>query len=401
MHRQTIHINKLTVDQVQSRDTAWVGDNDDQRLANSVASTGLLHDVLVRPLEGSTAGGTAGKEYTIVAGSRRYYAAVEAGYEKLPCKVVEADTLEAAWTSLIENTNRRDLSEQEVAQQLSLIYGMVRPVEEPSSCPDCGQDIDGEAGLRSHQRQTDCDLPRNPVTMAAGTANFSGADRFTTRRQALTYIAARYLGRTDDKAINLVAGHLRTADLPPVIQALFKSPDNRTDEEQMAIRNHGITASTRLGSGEGRSGTSRDVASLYESLEETLDEKTSLTPTGAVLETVGSFSIDGMSEQEIRQNIRKFRREVTTELATNDTASQHEVFTQTLAAQESDLREMYEEVEPARPFKRVDVQGPETQRHSRWHTQVMQTRDADAHGALVRELYQERLEMLAEEHGWS
>jgi hypothetical protein len=45
--------------------------------------------------------------------------------------------------------------------------------------------------------------------------------------------------------------------------------------------------------------------------------------------------------------------------------------------------------------------GPETQQHSRWHVQAMQMRDREAHSELVKELYQERLEALAEEHGWS
>jgi hypothetical protein len=405
MQRQELRIDQLTVDQMQSRDTAWVGDNDDQRLANSIAATGLLHDVLVRSCDASDTAETESQQYSVVAGSRRYYAALEAGYERLPCKIIEADDVEAAWTSLSENTDRRNLSEQEIAQQLSLIYEMVRPVAEPSNCPDCGQDVDGEVGLRSHQQHTDCELPQDPVAVAINstppTTNESVTNRFTTSQQALTYIAARYLGRSDDDAVDLVAGHLRTADLPPVIQSLFKPPDDRTTEEQMAISNYGISSSTRLGSGEGRSGTSRDVASLYEGLEGTLDEQTALTPTGAVLEAVGSLTFDGMSEQEIRQNIREFRREVTAELTADDTASQQEIFTKTLAAQESELREMYEEIEPTRPFRKVDVQGPDTQRHSRWHSQAMRSRDENAHGALVKRLYEERLETLAEKHGWS
>jgi ParB-like nuclease domain. len=76
MRRQKLHIDQLTVDQVQSRDTAWVGDDEDQRLANSIAATGLLHDVVVRPLDGSSAAETGRKEYALVSGSRRYYAAI-------------------------------------------------------------------------------------------------------------------------------------------------------------------------------------------------------------------------------------------------------------------------------------------------------------------------------------
>lgn len=403
MQRHQIPIDRLTVDRVQSRDTAWVGDEPDQQLANSVASTGLLHDVIVRPTDGEDSDEPHEREYTIIAGSRRYYAALEAGYEELPCKVIEADDLGAAWTSLTENTDRRDLSEQERAHQLKLIYELVRPLESPTTCPDCGQTVDGEAGLRSHRQQSDCDLPQDPAAVAAGeaAADASTVDRFTTDRQALTYIAARYFGRTDDEAIKLVAGHLRTAELPPVVQALFKTPEDRTDEERMAISNHGISATTRLGSGDGRSGTSRAVATLYETLADEFDEATSLTPTSAVLETVGSLTFEEMSEQELRQNLRTFRRKVSTKLTEHKPNSHHEVFTETLAQQATELREMYEQVEPSRPFKKVDVMGPETQRHSRWHAQAMQARDVTAHSTLVKQLYQERLEQLADDHGWN
>jgi len=401
MQRRTLPIKQLTVDRVQSRDTAWVGDETDQRLANSIASTGLLHDIVVRRLNTDDTS-NQGEQYAIIAGSRRYYAALEAGYEELPCKVVDADDLEAAWTSLTENTDRRDLSEQERAHQLKLIYEMVRPLEPPTTCPDCGQSVDGEIGLRSHRQQTGCDLPQDPAAVATdggATTDASGVDRFTTERQALTYIAARYFGRTDDDAVDLVAGHLRTAELPPVVQALFKAPEDRTDEERMAISNYGISSTTRLGSGDGRSGTSRAVATLYETLADELDETASLTPTEGVLETVGSLTFEAMSEQELRQNIREFRREVSAKLTATD-GTQHEIFTETLATQAADLREMYEEVEPTRPFKKVDILGPETQRYSRWHVQAMQARDVDAHSALVKQLYQERLERLADEHGW-
>jgi hypothetical protein len=401
MQRADVPIDRLTIDRLQSRETAWIGDDADQRLATSVESTGLLHDIIVRPVEASQTDTGEGSqaEYAVIAGSRRYYAAIEAGYDEVPCKIVETDDVEAAWTSLTENTERRDLSEQERARQLKLIYEMVRPVEPPTTCPDCGHAVDGEAGLRSHRQQVDCELPRDPARLAT-TADASALGRFHTDRQALRYIAARYLGRTDDEAVDLVAGHIRTAELPPVIQALFKNPEDRSKQERTALNNYGISASTRLGSGDGRSGTSRAVATLYDTLADELSEETTLTPTDAVLETVGSFAFDEISEQELRQSIHEFRRQVSDKLQT-ETAAQRDVFTETLNSQATELKQMYEEVEPTRPFRKVDVMGPETQQHSRWHVQAMQMRDREAHSELVKELYQERLEALAEEHGWS
>jgi hypothetical protein len=108
-----------------------------------------------------------------------------------------------------------------------------------------------------------------------------------------------------------------------------------------------------------------------------------------------------MSEQELRRTLRSFRQEID---AAGDVAqsadTQREVFADTLETHSTELREMYEQIEPNRPFKKVDVLGPEIERHSRWHARVMQRRDISSHGDLVRQLYQERLEALADQEGW-
>jgi len=156
--------------------------------------------------------------YAIVAGSRRYHAAMEAGYETIPCKVIEPDDVDAAWKSLTENTDRRELSEQEIASQLQMIYELVRPLEEPENCPDCGKAINDETSLLRHCGQTVCELPDNPE-QGPPRAEMKSKDRdegsppsilgrFTTDQQALEYIAQRFLGRTDENAIDIVEGHL-------------------------------------------------------------------------------------------------------------------------------------------------------------------------------------------------
>ncbi len=404
IERAELPIEDLVLDTVQSRERAWTGDETDRQLAASVAADGLLQDLIVRPLEDIDLGiddMEADAEYAIVAGSRRYHAAMEAGYETVPCKIVHADDLEAAWTSLSENVDRRELSEQEIAQQLSLIYELVRPRDEPSVCPDCGTAVDGEQRLRTHCRDTECELPSTPEVATESAADGKPAEgRFATEYQALRYLAQRFLGRDDESALSLVEGHLRTAELPPILQSLFKSPDDRTARERTAMDNYGIDTQTTLGSGEGKSGTSREVIALQETFEDELETER-IDPTEAVLETVSSLRFDEMSEQKLRRTLREFRHEVTAELEEANPADQQEIFTETLDRCASALKETYEKVEPTRPFRKVDVLGPNTQRHSRWHVQVMQERDISGHGELVRELYQERLEELAEENGWN
>jgi len=399
IRRAQLPVEALTLDPMQSRERAWSGDELDQRLAKSIDDDGLFHDILVRPLgdvdysvdlgvttnteldtdshdsvdakEDEKSGEKA--EYAIIAGSRRYHAAMEAGYETIPCKVFEASDLDAAWTSLTENTDRRELSEQEIAQQLNLIYELVRPRDDVHP--------DGD----TTESETDT----------------SGGDhsRFETEREALEYLARRFRGNDGDNAVKVVTEHLETAALPPILQSLFKDPENRSAQERMALDNYGIDTRSKLGSGEGKSGTSREVVALHETLESVL-ETDSVDPTDAVLEAVGSLQFDEMSENELRQTLRQFRHEATAELSESSPVDQRQVFSETLQQHSAEARELYEEVEPARPFKRVDVMGPETQRHSRWHVQAMRTRGIETHSELVRSLYEERLEQLADEEGW-
>ncbi|MFC6722066.1 ParB N-terminal domain-containing protein [Halobacteriaceae archaeon SHR40] len=403
---ERIPVDDLVVDPVQAREEAWTNDETDRQLAASVAEEGLLQDLLVRPIEQVIDGDTeniSDASYAIVAGSRRYHAAMDAGFEEVPCKVLEADDLDAAWTSLLENTDRKALSEQEIAQQLALIYEFVRPRADPDGCPQCGESVTDGAALETHYDQTECTprtLPGTDGQTRSDNSECDGPPRFSTDRQAKRYLAQRFLGRTDDSALSLIEGHLRTAALPDSLQALFKSPDDRTAAEQQTLDSYGIDTQTTLGSGEGKSGTSREIVALHDTVETELADD-AVDGTDAVLETVGSLTHPEMSEQELRRSLRDFRHDVTTHVATDASATtQRQQFTKTLQACADDLHETYEEVEPQRPFKKVDVLGPETQRHSRWHARVKASRETTGHGELVRELYQERLETLADQAGW-
>jgi len=403
--RKQIPVDQLAVDPMQSRDRSWTNDESDRQLAQSIDDIGLLQDLIVRPQDHRETDddGNGGNTYTIIAGSRRFHAAMDAGYEVVPCKVFKADDLDAAWTSLHENTDRMELSEQEIAHQLRLIYELVRPESEPRTCPDCGTAVEGEASLYNHYGQTDCS-PRPLPHEAADTSDRTPIDpdreRFETTRQAKKYLAHRYLGRTDRGGIKIVSGHLRTAQLPEPVQALFKEPAERTATEQTALQNYSIDTRTTLGSGDGHSGAAREIVSLYETVATDLADG-AIDPTDAVLETVGSLQHEEMSEQEFRRSVRDFRQELTADLdASLSVDEQRQRFRETLQTHVADLRSTYEEVEPTRPFKKVDVLGPETQKHSRWHARAMTVRDTSGHGDLVRQLYHERLESLAAEEGW-
>ena len=79
-----------------------------QSLADSIATLGLLEDILVR--KNAKSGG-----YEIVMGERRWRAAQIAGLPTISCKIVELHDEEAKILSLVENLQRENLTAVEEA----------------------------------------------------------------------------------------------------------------------------------------------------------------------------------------------------------------------------------------------------------------------------------------------
>ena len=87
-------------------------------LANSIKEHGVIMPLVVNK--------TRNGNYMIIAGERRYRAAIRAGLEKVPVIVKDLDEREIQEISLIENLQREDLNPIEAA------YGMKRLMEEVS-----------------------------------------------------------------------------------------------------------------------------------------------------------------------------------------------------------------------------------------------------------------------------
>jgi len=81
-------------------------------LVASVREKGILEPILVRPV---------GSHFQIIAGERRYRAAVEAGLAEIPCIVRESSDAETMEIALIENLQRKDLSAFEEADGLKTL----------------------------------------------------------------------------------------------------------------------------------------------------------------------------------------------------------------------------------------------------------------------------------------
>lgn len=88
-----------------------------EEMSDSIKEKGILEPILIRPKNG---------QFEIVAGERRYKAAILAGLKEVPCIEHDIADNEALEFSIIENIQRKDLSIYEQAfslKSLSDIYG--------------------------------------------------------------------------------------------------------------------------------------------------------------------------------------------------------------------------------------------------------------------------------------
>lgn len=82
-----------------------------RELAKSIEAKGVLEPLLVRP--------TPGGRFRIIAGERRFRAALEAGLAEVPCIELDVADSEVLEIALIENLHRRDLHPFEAAEGFS------------------------------------------------------------------------------------------------------------------------------------------------------------------------------------------------------------------------------------------------------------------------------------------
>jgi ParB family chromosome partitioning protein len=87
-----------------------------RELAASIKARGVLEPLLVRAIPGS-------KNYQLIAGERRFHAALQAGLDELPCVELAASDREALELALVENLQRQDLSPFEEAEGYRTLVG--------------------------------------------------------------------------------------------------------------------------------------------------------------------------------------------------------------------------------------------------------------------------------------
>jgi len=98
-----VRTTAITANQDQPRSS--LGDLDD--LQSSIDTHGVLEPLLVRPLDGG--------RYVLVAGERRFHAAMAVGLAEVPCIELRVSDQQALEIALIENLQRKDLTAFEEA----------------------------------------------------------------------------------------------------------------------------------------------------------------------------------------------------------------------------------------------------------------------------------------------
>lgn len=100
-----------------------------EQLTESIKAHGILENLLVRPVEGQD------NSYELVAGERRYRAAVAAGLEEIPVTIRSLTDSQALEISLVENLQREDLNPVEETEAiLQLLSSRLQiPVTEVNS----------------------------------------------------------------------------------------------------------------------------------------------------------------------------------------------------------------------------------------------------------------------------
>lgn len=109
--RKMLPLSKLVEDESNERKTFQSIDE----LAQSMASVGQIDPLIVRPIrEGDHQG-----KFKILAGHRRYRAALQLGWDTLECLVREnSDTAKERRQSIVSNVQREDLNPIELARAL-------------------------------------------------------------------------------------------------------------------------------------------------------------------------------------------------------------------------------------------------------------------------------------------
>jgi quinol monooxygenase YgiN len=349
-----------------------------------------MSPLIVRPVDGSDG------EYAIIAGSRRYRAAVEVGKDTVPCTIVEADDFEAAVMSLKENKERKDLTDDERMRSLRMQYELIKPVGGPPwQCPndDCDSEFEDDKRLHQHvgNMNTDCSLDRG------GSPKFGqDSERAHTPTQAYDILAdIHYPDMIDTwKARSHVKSQVKAVELPDVLQALLKSKDERTVSEQEQLKKRGIDTERVMTSEAGSTGLSEAFSSIVD-LHDELKDVDGIDADRRAVEAVGRLDVD-QDDTDLKHEIDRVRQEFTESVSDSTSEdSTRKQFEELIQQREAELVELSEELDS-------DAFGSylihfDSQKYRRYHAQAKTILSTESDAEVVETGYKKYLDDLIED----
>ncbi|MBL8964575.1 MAG: ParB/RepB/Spo0J family partition protein [Phycisphaeraceae bacterium] len=105
---KNIKISELIANKSQPRD--FFDEQSLDELSSSIRQHGVIQPIIVRPIQGG---------FQVIAGERRWRAAVKAGLDSIPAIVRDVSDQESAEWALVENLQREDLAPMERARAFS------------------------------------------------------------------------------------------------------------------------------------------------------------------------------------------------------------------------------------------------------------------------------------------
>ena len=105
-------VTNIPIERIKPLFPRTVSEEGLEELATSIKSGTILQYPIVRESKEERG------RYELIAGYRRYLAARRAGFPSIPCVIIECDDAEAFKINLIENIQRENLTDYEIAKRL-------------------------------------------------------------------------------------------------------------------------------------------------------------------------------------------------------------------------------------------------------------------------------------------
>jgi ParB family chromosome partitioning protein len=185
-----------------------------QQLTASVKDHGILQPIIVRPV---------GEKYEVVAGERRYRAALEAGLTEVPALVREMSDEQAVQYALVENLQREDLNPLEEVEGILQLLALKLKTDREGAISLLNQMANVKRGFTDNVVRNE---EQQIVEEVFGTIGRLSPESFRTHRLPL-------LKLPDDIQSALRRGRIEYTKAKEI--ARIKEPEKRLDLLEKAI----------------------------------------------------------------------------------------------------------------------------------------------------------------------